>query len=153
MPTLLIFRVFTVYSRTLGRFGFVEACKPSPIPMDLWVGRCIWQFRGWHCFYSEQALSIHIAPKSSHLQAALKALYYLKGTIDFGLFYSGSSGLQWCGLGILYDSRRSTSCYCMFLGNVLISWKSKKQQTVSHSSAKSEYIAMDYGFWKFFLVM
>jgi hypothetical protein len=63
------------------------------------------------------------------------------------LFFPRSSSLQ---LQVYYDAtwasdpsdRRSLSAYCVFLGDSLIAWKTKKQIAVSHSSAEAELRAM-----------
>ncbi|CAA7025644.1 unnamed protein product [Microthlaspi erraticum] len=94
-------------------------------------------------------MSVTSAPKASHIKAAHKVLHYLKGTIGLGIFYSADSDLLLKGFSDVdwnscADTRRSTPGFCMFLGPSLISWKSKKQQTSSHTSAESEYQAMEF---------
>jgi hypothetical protein len=71
-------------------------------------------------------------------------LRYVKGTIDHGLHINPSppasltaySDADWAGCP---DTRRSTSGYCVYLGNNLISWSSKRQLMVSRLSAEAEY--------------
>ena len=87
------------------------------------------------------------APKDHHFQAVKRILRYVKGTLHFGLSISPSENLSitafsdadWAGCP---DTSRSTSGYAIFLGNNLVSWTSKKQPTVSRSSAESEYRAL-----------
>jgi len=71
---------------------------------------------------------------------------YLKGTIDFGLYYDGNHDYRLYGFtdaswaGSVSD-RRSTSGGCYCLGSAMISWFSRKQSSVALSTVESEYIA------------
>ncbi|XP_056698539.1 secreted RxLR effector protein 161-like [Spinacia oleracea] len=118
-----------VYRRLVGRLLYLSITRP-----DL--------------SYSVQHLSLFVnSPRVPHLRAALHVLKYLKGTIDEGLWYSAVStthlsaysDVDWSSCQY---SSRSLSAYAIFLGKNLISWKTKKQRSVSKSSAEAEYRSM-----------
>jgi transposase InsO family protein len=87
------------------------------------------------------------APRHLHFSAVQRIIKYLLGTSRRGLFFPNNSTLQlqaysdadWAGCP---DTRKSTTGWCMFLGNAAISWKCKKQDSVSKSSTEAEYRAM-----------
>ena len=98
-------------------------------------------------FVVQQVSQFIHTPRHLHLATIRRIIKYLCGTPSLGLFFLTSSPLRlvvysdadWVGC---LDTRRSVSGWCMFLGDSLISWKSKKQARVSKSSTESEYSAM-----------
>ena len=83
-------------------------------------------------------------PLQSHWQAVKRILRYLQGTTSHGIHIEPCSQLHlfaFCDAdwGSDPDGRRSTTGFCMFLGGNIISWMSKKQASVSHSSTEAEY--------------
>ena len=91
-------------------------------------------------------------PYSTHLDATNQVLRYRKCTVGKGLFISASISLTFVGYGY-FDwascptTPRSTTGYFTMLGSSPISWKTKKQPTISCSSVKAEYrslVALTY---------
>uniref|UniRef100_A0A3Q7GIU7 Reverse transcriptase Ty1/copia-type domain-containing protein n=1 Tax=Solanum lycopersicum TaxID=4081 RepID=A0A3Q7GIU7_SOLLC len=86
-------------------------------------------------------------PRVDHINAAMRVLRYLKGHPGQGILLRADSNLQlmaycdsdWATCPL---SRKSVSGYFVMLGCSPISWKIKKQTTVSRSSAEAEYRAM-----------
>ncbi|GJU02781.1 ribonuclease H-like domain-containing protein [Tanacetum coccineum] len=114
------------YQRLVGKLIYLTNTRPD-IPYDV---HCLIQYMHY--------------PLNSDLDAALRVLRYLKG--------SPGSGIQINKIGNLklrayadYDwakchaTRKSVSGYCVFLGDSLVTWKRKKQSSLSRSSAEAEY--------------
>ncbi|CAM8938019.1 unnamed protein product [Rhodiola kirilowii] len=99
------------------------------------------------------AYSVHILsqfmqqPREEHWEAALRVVRYLKKNPGQGILLHANSKLileGWCDSDWASCplTRRSLSGWFVFLGSSPISWKTKKQPTVSRSSAEAEYRSM-----------
>lgn len=85
-------------------------------------------------------------PTESHLLAAKRILRYLRGTVDFGIFYKrgvkenlfGFCDSNYAGD---VDDRKSTSGFVFIMSSGAISWSSKKQQIVTLSTTEAEFIS------------
>ncbi|KAL9812283.1 putative RNA-directed DNA polymerase [Arabidopsis thaliana] len=125
---------------------------PRPEEYRRLVGRLIYLLttRPELC-YSVHILSTFMQkPRVDHWEAALRVVRYLKGSPGRGVLLSSDSDLTltaYCDsdFSTCSTTRRSLSGYVMFLGGSPISWKTKKQDVVSHSSAEAEYLIRRLG--------
>nr|XP_020154349.1 uncharacterized mitochondrial protein AtMg00810-like [Aegilops tauschii subsp. strangulata] len=149
----------------LERVG-MDTCKPSPTPIDtkgklpqaggprvpdLSAYRSIAGALQYLTItrlepaYAVQQVCLHMHdPRDCHQALVKRVLRYVRGTPAHDLHLRASSTLvlraytdaDWAGCP---DTRRSTSGFCVYLGDALVSWSSKRQATVSRSSAEAEY--------------
>jgi hypothetical protein len=159
------------YTQDILERAGMSACKPCSTPVDLHsklsaegppVGDAT-QYRSLagalqyltftrpDIAFAVQQICLYMHdPREPHLAALKRILRYLQGTMSLGLTMHRSSPTElvvytdadWAGCP---DTRRSTSGYAVFLGDNLVSWSSKRQHTVSRSSAEAEYRAVANG--------
>nr|GEX81702.1 ribonuclease H-like domain-containing protein [Tanacetum cinerariifolium] len=89
-------------------------------------------------------------PLKSHLKTALKVIMYIKGYPGKGVNVIKTSthvnvlkaytNIDWARCT---NTRRSVTGYCVFINISLVSWKNKKQNTISKYSIKAECRALD----------
>lgn len=83
-------------------------------------------------------------PREVHMIAIKRILCYIQGKLDHDLHLYplptaslvAYNDADWGGCP---DTHRFTFGHCVFLGDNLISWSSKRQTTLSRSSAEAEY--------------
>ncbi|GJU31422.1 retrovirus-related pol polyprotein from transposon TNT 1-94 [Tanacetum coccineum] len=86
-------------------------------------------------------------PTEKHLHAVKRIFQYLRGTINMGLWYSKDSCIALTAYedadhAGCQDTRKSTSGSLQLLGDRLVSWSSKKQNSTAISSTEAECIAL-----------
>ncbi|XP_022880712.1 uncharacterized protein LOC111397981 [Olea europaea var. sylvestris] len=136
----------------LKRFNF-EHLKPCATPMK--VGKYISKNKGEKMVYSFLYRSAigglqylgHTRPDISFAVNKLSVNFYklfqrLIGMSDI-MDITGFADADWASC---LDDRSSTVGYCVYLGDTLVAWSSKKQQVVGRSSAESEYRALAQAF-------
>ncbi|XP_074300576.1 uncharacterized protein LOC141631855 [Silene latifolia] len=112
------------YRRLVGRLVYLEVTRP-----DL--------------SYAVHILSQFLhQPRKEHMDAALRVVRYLKGRPGQGILLRSDSSLAilgWCDSDYAGCplTRRSVSGWIVFVGDSPVSWKTKKQQTVSLSYAEA----------------
>ncbi|GJV27775.1 ribonuclease H-like domain-containing protein [Tanacetum coccineum] len=98
-------------------------------------------------FLTTKFLIKNLGPLQSHFKAALRVLRYLKGSPSCGFQFYRNQDLK---LKAYADAdwakcpktRKYVTGFHVFLGKTLMSWKSKKQATISKSSSEAEYRSM-----------
>ncbi|XP_037491581.1 secreted RxLR effector protein 161-like [Jatropha curcas] len=86
------------------------------------------------------------SPTKIHFAAIKRVLRYLKGTVNYGIFYRRGGESRLVGFtdsdyaGDMDDSK-STSSYAFLLSGGAVAWSSRKQPIVTLSTTKAEFIA------------
>ncbi|CAL2271616.1 unnamed protein product [Prunus armeniaca] len=120
------------YQRLVGRLIYLEHTRPD----IAYVVSVVSQFRH--------------SSNVSYRNVVDRILRYLKSSLGKGLMFSKNGDLEVVGYtyadwaSSIID-RRSTSGYFTFVEGNLVTWRSKKQNVVSRSSAEVEYQGMAHG--------
>lgn len=85
-------------------------------------------------------------PTENHLCVVKRIFCYLKGTVDFGIFYAAKTTeklIEFSNSDFAGDlnDRKSTFGFVFLMGSGAVSWISKKQHIVILSSTEAEFIA------------
>ncbi|KAI5653036.1 hypothetical protein M9H77_30223 [Catharanthus roseus] len=107
------------------------------------------------CFSIQQLSQFLDQPIVLHWKALHRILRYVKAAPSQGLLFSSRNNMilqltafsdsDWARFN---ETSRSITVFCVFLGNSLVSWRPKKQTTVSKSSAEASI-----GHWQLQLVI
>nr|GEZ07832.1 hypothetical protein [Tanacetum cinerariifolium] len=94
----------------------------------------------------------------SQLRSTSRRFRYLRGTVNMGLWYTKDSGFELTGFSDAdyagcKDTFKSTSSRVQFLGEKLVSWSSKKQESIAISCnpvqhSRPKHIAVRFHFIK-----
>ncbi|GJY72372.1 retrovirus-related pol polyprotein from transposon TNT 1-94 [Tanacetum coccineum] len=86
-------------------------------------------------------------PTEKHLNVVKRIFRYIRGTINWGLWYSKDSAIALTAFADVdhagcQDTRHSTSRSMQLLGDRLVSWSSKRHKSSAISNREAEYIAL-----------
>jgi hypothetical protein len=128
--------------------------KPSPdrrFPYLEFIGKLNYLARSTRpdlSFVASHLATFCSSYQEEHWNACLEVMRYIKGTLNASIVYSRDSPSQPAGFSDADyatnpGDRKSVSGYGFMYAGGLISWRSKKQPVVAHSSSESELIALD----------
>ena len=98
------------------------------------------------CYAVNQLSQAMVKPTKLFWKVRKHVLRYLRGTSEYGLWYKQMDGVKlhsfmdadWAGSP---SDRKSTSGGIFSIGSTTVSWYSRKQRSVSQSSAEAQYMA------------
>ena len=115
-----------VYRSMIGSLPYLCASRP-----DIMLSMCM-------------CARFQANPKECHLMAVKRIFWYLVHTHNLGLWYPkgstfellGYSDLDYVGCKV---NQKSATRTCQFIGRSLVSWRSKKQNSIALSTVEAKY--------------